>query len=64
MLNQVHIERRVLGGFMIAILAMNLGVLLGSWKEIMAGMNDFLPFYASAQMVREGQASLLFDVTA
>jgi hypothetical protein len=64
MLNQVHIERRVLVGFLIGILAMNLGVLLGSWKEIMAGKNDFPPFYASAQMVREGQASRMFDVTA
>lgn len=64
MLSQIHIDRRVLYSFMFVMTIMNAAVFLISWKEIMAGKNDFPPFYASAQMVREGQASHLYDLEA
>jgi Glycosyltransferase family 87 len=63
-LNRVYINRRVLYGFMILMFAMNAVVMLILWKEIMAGKTDFPIFYASAQMVREGQASRLYDIDA
>jgi Glycosyltransferase family 87 len=64
MLSQIRIDRRVLYGFLLIATAMNAGVFLLSWRAIMAGKNDFPPFYASAQMVREGQASRLYDFEA
>lgn len=64
MRNQVHIDRGVLISFIILMFGVNLAVFLISWNEIMAGKNDFPPLYASAQMVREGQTSRLFDYTA
>ena len=59
--NHIHIDRRVLYSFLIGMVVINAAVLLVSWGVIMAGKNDFPPFYASAQMVREGQASRLYD---
>jgi hypothetical protein len=61
---QIRIDRRVLSGFLILTSLMNAAVLFISWRDIMAGKNDFPPFYASAQMVREGQASRLYDFEA
>ena len=61
MLNQIRIDRRVFYAFMISMFVVNARCLFVSWGEIMAGENDFPPFYASAQMVREGQASRLYD---
>lgn len=49
---------------MALMFAMNAVVLLIPWKDLMAGKNDFPPFYASAQMVREGQAARLYDFAA
>ncbi|MGA8981413.1 MAG: hypothetical protein WB470_01950 [Candidatus Acidiferrales bacterium] len=34
------------------------------WKDIRAGRNDFPIFYSNAQMVREGQASQLYNYDA
>jgi hypothetical protein len=61
MMTQIHIDRRVLLGFLILMSAMNAVVLLIPWKEIMAGKNDFAVFYSSAAMVHERQASRLYD---
>jgi hypothetical protein len=61
MLNQLRIDGRLLYAFMISMFVVNAAMLLASWGVIMAGKNDFPPFYASAQMVREGQASRLYD---
>jgi hypothetical protein len=60
-LNRVYINRRVLYGFMILMLGMNVVAFFVPWKEIMAGKNDFAVFYSSAAMVHEGQASRLYD---
>ena len=62
MLNQVRIDRRVLYSFMLIMTVMNAVIFFIPWKEIMAGKNDFPPLYASAQMVREGQASRIYDL--
>jgi Glycosyltransferase family 87 len=64
MLKRVHIDRRVLCGFLILMSAMNAVVLFIPWKEIMTGENDFPAFYSNAQMVHEGQASRLYDFDA
>jgi len=64
MLNQVRIDRRVLYSFMLIMTVMNAVVFFIPWKEIMAGKNDFPVFYSSAQMVREGQSSHLYDFDA
>jgi glycosyl transferase family 87 len=58
----MRIDRRVLYSFMIIMTVMNAVVCSIPWKEIMAGKNDFPPLYASAQMVREGQASRIYDL--
>ena len=62
MLNQVRIDRRILYSFMLIMTVMNAVIFFIPWKEIMAGKNDFPPLYASAQMVREGQAARIYDV--
>ena len=49
---------------MMLMLVMNAVVLFIPWKEMMAGKNDFPAFYSSAQMVREGQGSRLYDFEA
>jgi hypothetical protein len=64
MLNQIRIDRRVLYSFMLIMTVMNAVIFFLPWKEIMAGKNDFPPLYASAQMVREGQASRIYDLEA
>src|SRR5580692_552067 len=64
MLNQVRIHRRVLYSFMLIMTIMNAVIFFIPWKEIMAGKNDFPPLYASAQMVREGQAARIYDLEA
>ena len=61
---EAQLDRRVVFGFMALMFAMNAVVLLIPWKDLMAGKNDFPPFYASAQMVREGQAARLYDFAA
>jgi hypothetical protein len=61
---EAQLDRRVVFGFMALMFAMNAVVLLVPWKDLMAGKNDFPPFYASAQMVREGQAARLYDFAA
>ena len=63
-MTRMHVDRRVVCGFMTLMLVMNAGVLASFWKEIMAGKNDFPVFYANAEMVREGQASRLYDYDA
>jgi hypothetical protein len=62
MLNQARIDRRVLYSFMLIMTVMNAVIFFIPWKEILAGKNDFPPLYASAQMVREGQASRIYDL--
>jgi Glycosyltransferase family 87 len=64
MFSQIRIDRRVLYGFMFIMTVMNAVVFFIPWKEIMAGKNDFPVFYSSAQMVREGQSSHLYDFDA
>ena len=49
---------------MTLMFAMNAAALFIHWEEMMAGKNDFPPLYSSAQMVREGQASRLYDLDA
>jgi hypothetical protein len=49
---------------MFLMLAMNATVFFTSWKDIMAGNNDFPVFYSNAQMVRERQAAHLYDFDA
>jgi hypothetical protein len=49
---------------MFVMLAINAAVFFNSWKDIMAGNNDFPVFYSNAQMVREGQAAHLYDFDA
>ena len=61
MLNRIHIDRRVLVGFMILMLVMNAMILFVHWDQIRAGKNDFPNFYSMAQMVREGRAADLAD---
>ena len=63
-MTRMHIDRRVVCGFMMLMLVMNAAVLFIHWKEMVAGKNDFPPLYSSAQMVREGQASRLYDLDA
>jgi hypothetical protein len=63
-MTRMHIDRGVVCGFMTLMLVMNAVVLAVFWKEIMAGKNDFPVFYANAEMVREGQASHLYDLDA
>jgi hypothetical protein len=63
-MTRMHIDRRVVCGFMMLMLVMNGAVLASFWKEIMAGKNDFPVFYANAEMVREGQTSRLYDFDA
>ena len=53
MRKRVQLDRRVVYGFMFLMLAMNAAVLFTSWKDIMAGKNDFPVFYSNAQMVRD-----------
>jgi hypothetical protein len=60
----IKIDRRVLLGFMVVMLLMNVALLLLPWKKIMAGRNDFPIFYSNAHMVREGKASGLYDFDA
>ena len=60
-MTQIHIDRRVLYGFLVLMFAMNVHRFSLHWRWMMAGNNDFPPFYASAQMVHEGQASRLYD---
>jgi hypothetical protein len=62
MLNQVRIDRRALYSFMLIMTVMNAVISFIPWKEILAGKNDFPPLYASAQMVREGQAQHIYDL--
>ena len=62
--NQIHIDRRVLYSFMFVMLVMNAAVFLISWKDDHGREERFPAFYASAQMVREGQASHLYDFDA
>jgi hypothetical protein len=61
MLNRVHIDRRVLIGFMILMLVTNAMILFAHWDQIRAGKNDFPNFYSNAQMVREGRAAEFAD---
>jgi hypothetical protein len=61
---RVELDRRVVYSFMFLMLAMNAAVFFTSWKDIMAGKNDFPVFYSNAQMVREGQAAHLYDFAA
>ena len=61
MADRVQIDRRVVLGLLFLMSAMNAVVLFVPWQEIAAGKNDFPPFYASAQMIREGQASRMYD---
>jgi len=61
---RVQLDRRVVYSFMFLMLAMNAAVFFTSWKDIMAGKNDFPVFYSNAQMVREGQAAHLYDFAA
>lgn len=62
--SQLHIDRRVLRNLLVGMFIINAVVLAVSWNEIMAGKNDFPPLYASAQMVREGQAARIYDLEA
>jgi Glycosyltransferase family 87 len=64
MRNRAYFDRRVFCAFMVLMLAMNTALFLASWKDIMAGKNDFPVFYSNAQMVREGQAARLYDFGA
>jgi hypothetical protein len=64
MRKRVQLDRRVFYSFMFLMLAMNAAVFLSSWKDIMAGKNDFPVFYSNAQMVREGKAADLYDFDA
>ena len=59
--SRVQIDRRVVFGFLLLMFAMNVVVFFVPLQEIVAGKNDFPPFYASAQMIREGQASRMYD---
>ena len=61
---QLRIDHRVLSGFMILMLIANVSVFFVLWKGIREGRNDFPIFYSNAQMVREGQASHLYDFDA
>ena len=61
---QIRIDHRVLSGFMILMLIANVSVFFVLWKGIREGRNDFPIFYSNAQMVREGQASHLYDFDA
>jgi hypothetical protein len=63
-MTKIHLDRRVLCSFLIGMFIINAVVLGVSWNEIMAGKNDFPVFYANAQMVREGQASRMYDFDA
>lgn len=60
----IDVDRRVLYGFLGLMLAMNLCVLALLWNRILAGDGDFPVFYSSAQMVREGRASGLYEFDA
>jgi Glycosyltransferase family 87 len=60
----IHINQRILIAFMAVMVCVNAVFLLGLWKQIMAGKNDFPIFYSNAQMVREGSASGLYDFNA
>jgi hypothetical protein len=64
MRRRLELDRRVVYSFMFLMLAMNAAVFFTSWKDIMAGKNDFPVFYCNAQMVREGQAAQLYDFAA
>jgi hypothetical protein len=64
MLKPIHIDQRIVIGFMAVMVCVNAVFLLGLWKQIMAGKNDFPIFYSNAQMVREGSASGLYDFNA
>jgi hypothetical protein len=64
MLNKIRIDRRVLYSFMLIMTVMNAVIFFIPWKEILAGKSDLPHFYASAQMVREGQASRIYDFEA
>src|SRR5579862_789427 len=64
MLTQVHIDRRVVYGFITLMLIVNAAVFFVLWKQIKAGRNDFPIFYSNAQMVREGHARGLYDFEA
>src|SRR5271156_732697 len=64
MRNRVQLDRRVVYTFMFVMLAIYAAVFFNSWKDIMAGNNDFPVFYSNAQMVREGQAAHLYDFAA
>jgi Glycosyltransferase family 87 len=61
---QIYIDRRILRAFMTLMVLTNAAVFLILWKDIRAGKNDFPIFYSNAQMVREGQASRLYDYDA
>src|SRR6185437_5855893 len=60
----MSVDRRVVFGFMVAILLLNAVILLLPWKEIMKGRNDFPIFYSNALMVRDGRVSGLYDFDA
>jgi hypothetical protein len=60
----IHIDRRVLIGFMAVMFVMNAVLLFIPWNEIMTGKNDFPVFYSNATMVREGHAAGLYDFDA
>jgi hypothetical protein len=64
MQNRLNIDRRILLAFMMMMFGMNFYAFLLRWQWMMEGNNDFPPFYASAQMLREGQASRLYDFEA
>jgi Glycosyltransferase family 87 len=64
MLNRIRIDRRVLYGFLTLMFVMNVDVFFVHWQWMMDGKNDFAPLYSSAQMVREGQGSRLYDFDA
>src|SRR5580692_6382977 len=64
MRKRVQLDRRIVYSFMFLMLAVNAAVFFTSWKDIMAGKNDFPVFYSNAQMVREGQAAQLYDFDA
>jgi Glycosyltransferase family 87 len=64
MSKRLQIDRRVVTCFLILMLTMNAMVLFIPWNDMMAGKNDFPVFYSLAQMVREGQASHLYDFDA
>ena len=63
-MTQIHIDRRVLYGFMMLMLVTNAMGYFVLWRPIRAGRNDFPTFYSRAQMVREGQGARLYDYEA